>query len=82
MDPWYFIDIDVENDEWQELNENCTMAPDGCWEVACEKNIIKYQKQNFNYMQYDNNKKELTFVNSDMKTMIVLKVQTIERKKN
>ena len=72
MDPYYFLDLEIEYPENTNENEICdlldftAMYPDGNWEVGCEDEDfdeykILYGDEKYTYIYYDNSKKIVYF---------------------
>ena len=60
MDPWYFLDLGITNDNI-ELNDLSSIFPDGSWSLDIseyEEKII-FKDKEYNIIQFDNNTKIL-----------------------
>ena len=55
MDPWYFLDIElVENDDYESLEDCWTCDCEGGWEVDVGGNWLKYNNFMYSKMVFDN----------------------------
>jgi hypothetical protein len=80
MDPYYFLDLDIEyksdeettntNDNIVELNDCLEMYPNGDWKVGSDDYYIIYNNVRFDYIKYDNQTKNVLFIRNDNNNII------------
>ena len=80
MDPYYFLDFDIEykcdketnniNDNIDELNECLYMYPDGNWVIGSEDCYIIYNEVRYDYIKYDNETKNVSFIRNENNNII------------
>tara|TARA_R110002074_G_scaffold7723_2_gene32606 strand:- start:855 stop:1097 length:243 start_codon:yes stop_codon:yes gene_type:complete len=74
MDPWYFMDISIEeNDDGLGLEEFATSYPDGSWIIVSDEYKIIYNNKEYTRVEYDNGTKIIT-LNRDQDTDTRLKL--------
>jgi|TARA_R110002096_G_scaffold15752_1_gene54312 hypothetical protein len=76
MDPWYFMDISIEeNDDGLGLEEFGTSYPDGSWNIVSDEYKIIYNNKEYTRIEYDNGTKIITFgggQDTDMRLKLLL----------
>jgi len=80
MDPYYFMDIEIEeNEEDLELHEFTNYGPDGCWNICCEDYKIIYDNNSYTEITFDNSSKLISFYEDDK---LLLQYKLVLEKKN
>jgi hypothetical protein len=66
MDPTYFLDISLEdNEDDLDINEFTDYSPGGDWIIQCDDYNIIYDNNKYDLVRYNNNTKIITFYNSE-----------------
>jgi hypothetical protein len=68
MDPYYFInDLSIApNKDGLELHDIYEVSPDGAWTLGQKTSaIIVHENENYNYLTFNNETKELTFITNN-----------------
>ena len=72
MDPWYYLDLETnikdEDNETLELNEICSMYPDGSWSLDSGEydGYLIFRDENYKSIEFNNTKKILTCVSPNI----------------
>jgi hypothetical protein len=62
MDPWYFLDISLEdNEDDLDINEFADYSPGGDWIIQCDDYKIIYENNIYDVVKYNNTTKQITF---------------------
>jgi|TARA_B110000971_G_scaffold201279_1_gene220009 hypothetical protein len=72
MDPWYYLDLETNikdnDDDTLELNEICSMYPDGSWILDSEEydGYIIFREKEYKSIEFNNNTKMLECVGENI----------------
>ena len=70
MDPWYFLDIYLEdNNESLSLNEFTDCSPGGDWIIQCEDYKIIYDNNKYDLVVFNNKTMEIRFYNENIELL-------------
>jgi len=80
MDPWYYLDLETiikdNDDETLELNEICSMYPDGSWALDSGEydGYIIFRDENYKSIEFNNTTKILTCVSPNIVNKFTLHI--------
>jgi hypothetical protein len=71
MDPWYYLDLETniqDNEDILELNEICSVYPDGSWILdSCDyEGYIIFREEEYKSIEFNNTTKILTCVSPNI----------------
>ena len=69
MDPWYFLDISLQNEDELDLHEYSEHSYDGSWIIESKENKLVYDNNVYDIIQYNNETKLISFWNNNQEIL-------------
>jgi hypothetical protein len=80
MDPWYYLDLETnikgDDDEKLDLNEICSIYPDGSWTLDSGEydGYIIFRDENYKSIEFNNTTKTLTCFSPNIINKFILHI--------